>query len=177
MTAGALQPTHCRATVDPGNRHQPAVGLVRTFAGPGCARGRYGPEVQSEQLPRLAIRPYPAQYAKPWKLKNGEQAIIRPIRPEDEPLLIRLHEALSERSVYLRYFQPLKLSQRTAHERLTRICFIDYDREMALVLERKNKAGEPEIVAIGRLSKLRGRNEAELAVLVDDRHQHLGMGT
>jgi acetyltransferase len=137
----------------------------------------YGPEVQSEQLPRLAIRPYPAQYAKPWKLKNGEQAIIRPIRPEDEPLLIRLHEALSERSVYLRYFQPLKLSQRTAHERLTRICFIDYDREMALVVERKNKAGEPEIVAIGRLSKLRGRNEAELAVLVDDRHQHLGMGT
>jgi len=137
----------------------------------------YGPEVQPEQLPRLAIRPYPAQYVKPWMLKNGEEAVIRPIRPEDEPLLIRLHEALSERSVYLRYFQPLKLSQRTAHERLTRICFIDYDREMALVVERKNKAGEPEIVAIGRLSKLRGRNEAELAVLVDDRHQHLGMGT
>jgi len=137
----------------------------------------YGPEVQAEQLPRLAIRPYPVQYVKPWKLKNGEEAVIRPIRPEDEPLLIRLHEALSERSVYLRYFQPLKLSQRTAHERLTRICFIDYDREMALVVERKNKAGEPEIVAIGRLSKLRGRNDAELAVLVDDRHQHLGMGT
>jgi acetyltransferase len=137
----------------------------------------YGPEVQSEQLPRLAIRAYPVQYVKPWTMKNGEEVTIRPIRPEDEPLLIRLHEALSERSVYLRYFQPLKLSQRTAHERLTRICFIDYEREMALVVESKKKDDTPEIIAIGRLSKLRGRNEAELAVLVDDRHQHLGMGT
>jgi acetyltransferase len=137
----------------------------------------YGPEVKAEQLPRLAIRPYPVQYVKPWTMKNGEAVIIRPIRPEDEPLLIRLHEALSERSVYLRYFQPLKLSQRTAHERLTRICFIDYEREMALVVESKRKDDTPEIIAIGRLSKSRGRNEAELAVLVDDRHQHLGMGT
>ena len=80
--------------------------------------------------------------------------------------------------MYLRYFQPLKLSQRTAHERLTRICFIDYDREMVLVVERKNKEGQPEIIAIGRLSKLRGGgNEAELAVLVDDRYQGQGMGT
>jgi len=137
----------------------------------------YGPEVRPEQLPRLAIRPYPIQYVKPWTMKNGEAVTIRPIRPEDEPLLIRLHQELSERSVYLRYFQPLKLSQRTAHERLTRICFIDYDREMALVVERKKEDGTPEIIAIGRLSKLRGRNEAELAVLVDDRNQHQGMGT
>jgi acetyltransferase len=137
----------------------------------------YGPEVQAEQLPRLAIRPYPVQYVRSWTLKNGAAVTIRPIRPEDEPLLIRLHAALSERSVYLRYFQPLKLSQRTAHERLTRICFIDYEREMALVVESKKEDGSPEIIAIGRLSKLRSRNEAELAVLVDDRHQHLGMGT
>jgi acetyltransferase len=137
----------------------------------------YGPEVKPQDLPRLAIRPYPIQYVRPWKLKNNEEVIIRPIRPEDEPLLIRLHQALSERSVYLRYFQPLKLSQRTAHERLTRICFIDYDREMALVVERKLADGTPQVIAIGRLSKLRGRNDAELAVLVDDRFQHLGMGT
>ena len=137
----------------------------------------YGPEVRRDELPRLAIRPYPIQYVKPWKLKDGTPVTIRPIRPEDEPLLIKLHQALSERSVYLRYFQPLKLSQRTAHERLTRICFIDYDREMALVIERKREDGSPEIIAIGRLSKLRGRNDGELAVLVDDRFQHQGMGT
>ena len=137
----------------------------------------HGPNVQSDQLPRAAIRPYPAQYVKPWTMKNGENVVIRPIRPEDEPLLVRLHQALSERSVYLRYFQPLKLSQRTAHERLTRICFTDYDRDIALVIEHKLEDGTPEIIAIGRLSKLRGRNECELAVLVDDRHQHKGMGT
>jgi acetyltransferase len=110
-------------------------------------------------------------------LKNGDAVTIRPIRPEDEPLLVKLHQALSERTVYLRYFQPLKLSQRTTHERLTRICFIDYDREMVLVMERKGKDGTPEIISIGRLSKLRGCNDAELAVLVDDRFQHQGMGT
>jgi acetyltransferase len=137
----------------------------------------YGPEVKAESLPRLAIRPYPIQYVKAWTMKDGRESLIRPIRPEDEPLLIKLHQALSERTVYLRYFQPLKLSQRTAHERLTRICFIDYDREMALILEHKTKEGAPEIVGIGRLSKLRGRDEAELAVLVDDRFQHLGIGT
>jgi acetyltransferase len=137
-----------------------------------------GPDVPDEKLPRPAIRPYPVQYVQPWKMKNGDAVTIRPIRPEDEPLLIRLHQALSERTVYLRYFQPLKLSQRTAHERLTRICFIDYDREMVLVVERKNNEGHPEVIGIGRLSKLRGGgNEAELAVLVDDRYQGQGMGT
>jgi acetyltransferase len=137
----------------------------------------YPKEVTREQLPRLAIRPYPKQYVRPGKMKNGEDVLVRPIRPEDEPLLIKLHQALSDRTVYLRYFQPLKLSQRTAHERLTRICFIDYDREMALVVEHKKEDGNPEIIAIGRLSRVRGRDDAEMAVLVDDRFQHLGLGT
>src|SRR5581483_104320 len=96
----------------------------------------HGPEVREEELPRPAIRPYPVQYVGEWTMKNQERIVIRPIRPEDEPLLIKFHGKLSERSVYMRYFQPMKLSTRTAHERLTRICFIDYDREMALVAER-----------------------------------------
>jgi acetyltransferase len=138
----------------------------------------HGKEIPQDQLPRLAIRPYPVQYVQPWTMKNGQSVVLRPIRPEDEPLLIKLHKALSERTVYLRYFQPLKLSQRTAHERLTRICFIDYDREIVLVVEHKSEDGLIEIIAIGRLSKLRGEsNEAELAVLVDDRYQGLGLGT
>jgi acetyltransferase len=91
--------------------------------------------------------------------------------------MVSFHRALSERTVYLRYFQPLKLSQRVTHERLTRICFQDYDRELALVVEHKNPAGGPEIIAVGRLSKLHTRDEAELAVLVHDGFQHLGIGT
>jgi acetyltransferase len=138
----------------------------------------HGLEVTEEKLPRPAIRPYPVKYVQPATMKSGEAVTVRPIRPEDEPLLIRLHQVLSERTVYLRYFQPLKLSQRTAHERLTRICFIDYDREMVLAVEHKKEDGQPEIIAIGRLSKLRGgSSEAELAVLVDDRFQGQGLGT
>src|SRR5581483_4682157 len=137
----------------------------------------HGPEVTTEHLPPFAIRPYPIQYVSSWLMKDGEPLVIRPIRPEDEPLMVEFHQKLSERTVYLRYFQPLKLSQRVAHERLRRICFTDYDREMVLVGEHKSKGDESEIVAVGRLSKLHRRDEAELAVLIHDRFQHLGIGT
>jgi acetyltransferase len=133
--------------------------------------------MKEEALPRTAIRPYPIHLVKPWTTKDGADVLIRPIRPEDEPLIIKFHEALSERSVYLRYFQPLKLRQRVAHDRLTRICFLDYDREMSLVVERKNAAGEPEILAVARMSKQHGRDEAELACIATDAAQHKGLGT
>jgi acetyltransferase len=133
-------------------------------------------DARDEDLPRPAIRPYPVQYVGEWTMKNGERVEIRPIRPEDEPLLIKFHGKLSERSVYMRYFQPMKLSTRTAHERLTRICFIDYDREMALVGERQAPDG-PEIMGVTRLSKLHGTDWAESAVLILDQCQHLGLGT
>ena len=131
-----------------------------------------------DKLPKPAIRPYPTQYVKAWKLKNGESVTIRPIRPEDEPLIVKFHGSLSEESVYYRYFSKLKLDQRVAHERLTRICFNDYDREIALVAERKDAAsGQHEIIAVGRLSKARGLNEAEFALLISDRWQGQGLGT
>lgn len=123
-------------------------------------------------LPPLAIRPYPEQYVTPVALKSGERIRIRPIRAEDEPAMVEFHKGLSERSVYFRYFQILNLSQRTAHERLTRICFIDYAREMALVAERESG----EILGVGRLSRLHGTNHAEFAVLVADSWQGQGIG-
>src|SRR5262249_14843728 len=131
-----------------------------------------------DRLPRPAIRPYPMQYVAPWTLKDGSEVTVRPIRPEDEPLMVKFHEALSEQSVYWRYFHPMKFSQRVAHERLQRICFIDYDREMALVAERKGpQTADREIIAVGRLSKSHDRNEAEFALLVSDRFQRQGLGT
>ena len=129
-------------------------------------------------LPRTAIRPYPAQYVGPWKMKNGGEVLIRPIRPEDEPLMARFHESLSEQSVFLRYFHMENLSSRVAHERLLRKCFIDYDREMALVAEAADGPVDGrEILAVGRLTRERDRREGEVAVLVTDRVQHLGLGT
>jgi len=135
------------------------------------------PQVALADVPLPAIRPYPSQYVSTWVMKDGAAVTIRPIRPEDEPQMVRFHQTLSERSVYMRYFQVTQLSTRVAHERLVRICFIDYDREMALVAERNSvEAAGREILGVGRLSKLHGRNEAEFAILVSDLYQRHGLG-
>jgi acetyltransferase len=138
----------------------------------------HDPGVPESQLPRLAIRPYPIQYVKPLTLPDGTEVTIRPIRPEDEPLVVNFHHTLSERSVYLRYFHWMKLEQRTDHDRLTRMCFIDYDRQMALVAEHRNPdTGSRDIVGISRLVKSHISNDGEAAVIVSDHFQHRGLGT
>ncbi|HVV70461.1 MAG TPA: GNAT family N-acetyltransferase, partial [Verrucomicrobiae bacterium] len=137
----------------------------------------HDPKTAEEHLPKLAIRPYPTQYAESWKLKGGTNVTIRPIRPEDEPVMVGFHEGLSERSVYLRYFTPLQLQQRVSHSRLLRICFNDYDREIALVAERSLGKGKYEILGVGRMSKLHGSGTAEFAVVVTDKWQNKGLGT
>lgn len=138
----------------------------------------HDPDTQLEQLPQLAIRPYPIQYVAPWSLKDGALVTIRPIRPEDEPLMVQFHQSLSEESIYLRYAHLVKLSHRITHERLTRICFIDYDRGIALVMDRKHPTTEQhEILAVARLTKIQGTDEAEFAMLVSDRYQHQGIGS
>ena len=136
------------------------------------------PESSLDQVAKPAIRPYPTQYITSSTLEDGTPVTIRPIRPEDEPLIVQFHQTLSEESIYFRYFHLIKLSRRTAHERLTRICFIDYDREMALVVDYKNpETGNHEILGVGRLSKLHGVNEAEFSMLISDPYQRRGLGT
>ncbi len=134
--------------------------------------------VADNQLPKLAIRPYPVQYVTAAILNDGTPVTIRPIRPEDEPLLARFHKTLSAHSVYNRYFEFLELEQRIAHDRLARLCFIDYDREIALVVEHKDrKTGEKAVLGVGRLSKLFGSNAAEFALVIGDPWQTHGLGT
>jgi len=137
----------------------------------------HGADMSPERLPTTAIRPYPVQYVSDWTMPDGRRVTIRPIRPEDEPLMVKFHETLSDRSVYFRYFHVLKLNQRVAHERLTRICFIDYDREMALVAELRDPvSAHRRILGVGRLTKVHGSREAEFAVLVADEFQRHGLG-
>jgi acetyltransferase len=103
---------------------------------------------------------------------------IRPIRPEDEPLMVTFHETLSEQSVALRYFGPQKLSQRIAHEQLLRLCFVDYDREMVLVVEQRDPmTSQRSILGVGCLIKLHHSNDAEVALLVSDAWQGQGIGS
>ena len=138
----------------------------------------FGRDVRDEQLPRPAIRPYPIEYVSRWTLKDGSGVTIRPIRAEDESSMVEFHKALSEGTVYLRYFLAQKLESRVAHERLIRKCFVDYDREIALVAEHKNRGtGTSVLLGVGRLVRQPDSEEAELGVVVADRFQEKGLGT
>ena len=133
---------------------------------------------QNGDLPRAVIRPYPNQYISQWSMRDGPPVTFRPIRPEDEPLLVTFHQELSDRSVIFRYFHPMHLSQRTAHDRLLRVCFNDYDRELGLVAEaRRADGGERFILGVGRLSRLRDGAEAEFSIVISDVWQKRGLGT
>jgi len=138
----------------------------------------HDPGISEEKLPRLAIRPYPQQYVSTWKLKDGSPIVIRPIRPEDEPMMVKFHRALSESTVHFRYFGLLKLEQRIAHDRLVRMCFNDYDREIAIIgVRNAPETKEDEIIAVGRLIKVHDVNDAEYAIILSDRWQGHGLGT
>ena len=132
--------------------------------------------VREAELPRSPIRPYPADYVTTRKI-GGVEVTIRPIRPEDEPLMVKFHKTLSDRSVHLRYFGLVSLEKRIMHERLRRVCFIDYDREIALVADLKNRDGTHQILGVGRLIKEHGTDAAEFAVLISDPWQGKGFGS
>lgn len=113
-----------------------------------------------------------------WTTRDGTQVLIRSIRLEDEPLMIEFHEGLSGRSVYMRYFVSLSFKARTAHERLSRICFADPQQETVLVAVHTDpKTGTQRILAVARLSKLSDGRTAEIAALVTDDYQGRGLGT
>ena len=138
----------------------------------------FGREVPKEELPRPAIRPYPIEYVSRWMMKDGSSVVIRPIRGEDESRMVEFHKTLSDSTVYLRYFLAQKLESRIAHERLIRKCFLDYEREMALVAERLNhNTGAYELLGVGRLAQQKDKREAELGVVVADHWQRAGLGT
>ena len=132
--------------------------------------------VKEEQLPKLAIRPYPIQYVGTWTTRNNVDVTIRPISPEDEQLLVKFHATLSDRTVFLRYLQPMLLQERVVHDRLSRICHCDYDRELALIAETRN-GEERGMIAVVRLSKIHGTTEARLSILVTDAMQGSGLGS
>ena len=137
----------------------------------------YDDKMREEKLPQLAIRPYPTQYVKQWTGRGGQEFIIRPIRAEDEPAMVGFHESLSDRSVYLRYMQPIRLSDRAKHDRLSRICHSDYNNEILLVVEDPHAGlNGLSIVAVARLTRLHGSNAAAFSLLTSDCCQNQGIG-
>ncbi len=137
----------------------------------------YDKDTTKEQLPKLAIRAYPIKYVGTWTAKDNTKVTIRPIMPEDETLLVKFHSTLSDKSVFLRYLQPIMLQDRVMHERLARICHVDYDREISLVAEKTDEAGERHVMGVVRLSKIHGKSDtARLSILIGDPYQGIGLG-
>jgi acetyltransferase len=138
----------------------------------------YPPGTNPAEIQKPAIRPYPSQYVGEVALKDGGMLDIYPIRPEDELEFVRFHGTLSDESVQRRYFSLMKLESRVQHERLIRMCFIDYDRQMAFVAKTRDSVrGAGEIVGVGRLIKIPGTSQAEVAILVSDAFQNRGVGS
>jgi len=120
----------------------------------------------------LVISPYPDQYEKHTTTNAGVDIFIRPIRPEDAPLLVELFESLSPRSIYMRFFTPLKYLSPSMLARFTQI---DYDREIALVAISESQSDE-KMLAVARVIVGRNLREAEFAVAVSDPWQGKGIG-
>ena len=130
-----------------------------------------------QELPRPAIRPYPSQYVESIHLKDSTPVLLRPIKPEDEPLVVRFHRDLTQETVRQRYLKTVHYEERIAHERLVRICFNDYDREIAIVAEHKMGSGEQEIIGVVRMTKTTGTKTGVFALIVHDKWQNRGVGS
>jgi len=121
----------------------------------------------------LVISPYPKKYETRWRMANGEEVLLRPIKPEDEPMWLEMFKAFSEESIRYRFFQVIK---DTPHEVRVRYCNIDYDREIAIVPEITQN-GKRRLLGVGRLSIEPDGKSGEFAIIVTDEFQNAGLGT
>lgn len=121
----------------------------------------------------LVISPYPKKYETQWKLKNGQEVLLRPIKPEDEPMWLEMFQNFSEEAIRYRFFQLIK---DTPHEVRVRYCNIDYDREIAMVAEQTQE-GRRRILGVSRLSIEPDGKSGEMAFIVGDQWQNQGLGT
>ncbi|MCE8423535.1 MAG: bifunctional acetate--CoA ligase family protein/GNAT family N-acetyltransferase [Candidatus Methanoperedens sp.] len=126
----------------------------------------------ASQYPHLVITPYPTKYVVPWKTTDGIEVILRPIRPEDEPLEREMLSTLSEQTSRDRFFQVIK---NIPHEMLTRFCNIDYDRDIAIVAEVKDLEIR-RLVGTVRIIIESDFTKGEFAVVVHDDYQGKGLG-
>jgi acetyltransferase len=129
--------------------------------------------VKVQPYSHLIIRPYPSKYVFTCKLKDGRDVLLRPVKPEDEPLLVRLFETFSEETMQLRFFHRLK---ETTHEMLARYCNIDYDWEMTLLAEL-GEGNTRMIVGMARLVMQPDGESGEVSLVVGDPWQNKGLGT
>ncbi|MBB6430432.1 bifunctional acetate--CoA ligase family protein/GNAT family N-acetyltransferase [Algisphaera agarilytica] len=133
------------------------------------------PVTPDARLSHLAIHPYQAKLEESFTLADGSTVVVRPIRPADEPAWHDMVASCSPDTLQARFFQSIG---KTTHAMATRYCYIDYDREMALVamLPADSPDGEEKMIGVGRLICEPDGRSAEYAVLVADGYQGQGLG-
>ena len=129
-------------------------------------------KTEQSEFSHLIISPYPTRYIQPWLCRDGRSVLLRPIRPEDEPLEHELIAGLSPESSRFRFFYIIK---DISHEMLSRFCNIDYSREIAIIAE-STTGGKRRNVGVGRLVLQPGTAIGEFATLVADDFQEVGLG-
>lgn len=120
----------------------------------------------------LIIAPYPNQYESDWMMRDGTPVLLRPMRPEDEPLVSDFLGKCSEETIYFRYFRLIK---RWTHEMLIRFTQNDYDREIGL-MALTQPPGPEVMLGVSRLVMTTDRSSAEFAIIVADPWQGKGLG-
>lgn len=133
---------------------------------------RKAAEQPARRFAHLAIRPYPDELVQTHTLKDQTEVLLRPIKPEDEPLWHEMLAGCSQQSIRFRFRY---LFQAMSHEMAARYCFIDYDRELAIVAEIE-RSGKRDLIAVAHLVCDADHRLAEYAVLVADAWQGRGLG-
>ncbi len=122
----------------------------------------------------LIISPYPKKYERHWTLRDGRSILLRPIKPEDEPLENELWKTFSDETQRFRFFSPMKT---WSHATLVRYTNVDYDREIAIVGIMKEN-GEKKMVGVVRMiMEPPDFKTAEVAIVVGDPWQGFGLGS
>jgi acetyltransferase len=119
---------------------------------------------------RLAISPYPRELEATEQLRDGAVVRLRPIRPEDEPLLQDLASHMSPQDLRLRFFTAMK---GLTHQLAARLTQIDYDREMALIALA---ADADHVLGVSRFAADPDNRQAEYAVEVRSDWKGRGLG-
>ena len=127
---------------------------------------------ESVDYSHLLMRPYPARWVRDAKLKDETKILLRPIKPEDEPMWLDMLGSCSKESIYSRFRYNFHFD---SHEVATQFCYIDYDREIAIVAELEQD-GKRRLIGVGRLIADPDLETSEYAVLVVDEFQRKDLG-
>ena len=120
----------------------------------------------------MVISPYPKEHVSTFKMKDGREALLRPIKPEDEPMEGEMFTKFSEQTQRFRFFELIK---DISHELLIRYTQIDYDREIAIIAEVDEKGRKMMAGGVRLIEDADGEN-AEFAIVVADPWQRQGLG-